>query len=633
MSYLDVPRMNFFGSFQADVSTINNRPDNYDNDNFKPEYQQLGTVHGGWNPEGTGAFRLVDCRISGARLGRQQLLTAQDDPVIGLALDNGNRRVSAKLVDLDPDQQMASMIWGMQVRLVDADANTLFHSEYEAAPFCNVWLRQNGGSGQPAAAIYQTVLREVDWQGAHDSALLRALREASDEGWLSMNMNLYGYVTGAKNPRYTLGRVAGSIGPYRRGEPRHYVAGRQMLPSPTQSAPPVSCFACAVNEAEHRLSADFGNCLELIDGDGGFTDTRQLLLALDKGNADGLLTTVAADSVELLGEVDYARGQPPAQQNAWYAATAGIVDLDYSAAGAWAAEHIAARPLLLLTPVDNGGAAPLSYQVVVQESLDGLYARSDAFVFRLNPGEAVETDFYISRYGRPHAATLSLWGRDLHQPGVNGPLLFPHELVSDAQGKAVLAIGATPEGPGQPRPHIDGQVYFVHYQIAGQPRDTVRNPHDFISVLAFSKTEMPPHPSWYPDIQPIFQQYANLYPIMSRHLIDLGDYESVLPHLRILDMAFSLPRSDPNHMPVTRDLSSAKRDMILRWLREPGPDGLPRKGQAPAAPAAGAKSRLSADTPAPRHAPEHGPEHEPADGKTAILRANKTPLLAKRSAP
>jgi hypothetical protein len=65
---------------------------------------------------------------------------------------------------------------------------------------------------------------------------------------------------------------------------------------------------------------------------------------------------------------------------------------------------------------------------------------------------------------------------------------------------------------------------------------------------------------------------------MSKHLVDLGDYDSVVAHLKILELAFSLPIEDPNHMPVTRDLSDAKRDMILKWMATPGADGLPLKG-------------------------------------------------------
>ena len=67
---------------------------------------------------------------------------------------------------------------------------------------------------------------------------------------------------------------------------------------------------------------------------------------------------------------------------------------------------------------------------------------------------------------------------------------------------------------------------------------------------------------------------------MSKHLVDLGDYGSVSAHRGLLQLAFSLPVSDPNYMPVTRDLSSAKRDTLLKWLATSGPDGLPVKGHS-----------------------------------------------------
>ena len=69
-------------------------------------------------------------------------------------------------------------------------------------------------------------------------------------------------------------------------------------------------------------------------------------------------------------------------------------------------------------------------------------------------------------------------------------------------------------------------------------------------------------------MQPIFQQYANLYPVMSR-FVNLGDYEQVKGYSKMLQFAFSLPETDANAMPVTRDLSPAKREAILQWLQNP----------------------------------------------------------------
>ena len=80
----------------------------------------------------------------------------------------------------------------------------------------------------------------------------------------------------------------------------------------------------------------------------------------------------------------------------------------------------------------------------------------------------------------------------------------------------------------------------------------------------------PATPVTWDAIQPVLQQYANLYPIMGKFL-DLGDFESVVQHRRLLTLAFSLDETNPNAMPVTRDLSPAKRAAILAWFGDPRP--------------------------------------------------------------
>jgi len=68
---------------------------------------------------GTGAWRLCGCVITAAAWDGNFATTSAGDPVIGLPLKNSGDRVDAKLVDLDPDQQMVSMIFGLQVRIAD----------------------------------------------------------------------------------------------------------------------------------------------------------------------------------------------------------------------------------------------------------------------------------------------------------------------------------------------------------------------------------------------------------------------------------------------------------------------------------------------------------------------------------
>jgi hypothetical protein len=608
MSYLDTPRLNFTGFFQADVSTINNDVRYFDIETFLPQYQEFSSAaapppgqqppaRGGWNPEGTGAFRLIECSITGARLGDRLLTSSQEDPAIGMPLENASGRVSGKLVDLDPQQQAVSQIWGMQVRLLGEHRSEIFSSDYEPAAFTNLWRRQLTGlpSDQTVGAVYQSVLRNVRWQDSA-SAVLDALRAASQDGLLSINMNVFGYGRDPNSPRYTLGRVVGSIGPYHAREPRHFVVGRQLITDADK--PTVSNLTARVDRARRTLTADFGNSLQIIDADGGFVDVGTLTLAVATGTVDTILKTVTAADIAVIGEVDYRRP-------GWYAQTAGVQDLDIAGSPAVLAS-IDTHPLLVLGPPTAG-----VYPVLIQESLGGLYVRADAFVYRLDPGEIAKVELYASRYGHPLAATVAVAADNdgIGGSGSNvstldppvpvpvvgtGSLGYPGQVQTGEDGRATFRIQAAAEGPGNPRGYIDGQVYGIGYQLTSQPQGYVSNSWNFISVLAFDHIKVPEDPTWYQDIRPIFQQYGNLYPIMSRHLVDLGDYDSVVKHLNILDLAFSLPIHDPNHMPVTRDLSAGKRRMILKWMRTPG--HLPLKGQdVPRAPVVLAPTNIDSD--------------------------------------
>jgi hypothetical protein len=172
VSYLNSPRFHFCGWFQADVSTVNNDVRFYQNASFVPDYQQLDQ-NGSWNPEGTGIFRLLDCSVTGAFLDGRRLSDSAADPVVGMTIQNAAGRAPGKLVDLDPQQQMVSQIWGMQVRLVTQEAQTLLQGEYTPAAFINLWQRQKQGvrRDQQLAACYQSVLEDVSWPDASNEAV------------------------------------------------------------------------------------------------------------------------------------------------------------------------------------------------------------------------------------------------------------------------------------------------------------------------------------------------------------------------------------------------------------------------------------------------------------------------------
>jgi hypothetical protein len=175
-------------------------------------------------------------------------------------------------------------------------------------------------------------------------------------------------------------------------------------------------------------------------------------------------------------------------------------------------------------------------------------------------------------------------------------LSFASTATTDAHGVAILSV--TAGDPGNVRWFnngtdygIDGQVYGIRPTFVDTSLYTGdENPWNFISLLVWSDF-IASYPQTWTELQPVFQQYANLYPVMNRFL-DLGNYESVIHNIRFLKLAFGLEPDDPNAMPVTRDLSPAKRNAILAWLQNPLPG--PVRVAPPTSPPAAARPAAAA---------------------------------------
>ncbi|HEY6350253.1 MAG TPA: hypothetical protein VI636_12670 [Candidatus Angelobacter sp.] len=600
MSYLDSPRLHFRGWFQADVSTVNNDVRTFQNASFVPEYLQLNQ-NGSWNPEGTGIFRILDCSVTGGFLNGRQLGLG-DDPAIGLTVQNADRKAPGKLVDLDPQQQMVSQIWGMQVRLVDPSLETVMRGEFKPAAFINLWWRQVKGArqDQQLAACYQSVLDQVAWADVSGSPLLSALAAAGAQGMLSIDFNVFGYGRDSTIPRFTMGHVVGTIGPYEHGEPKHFTVGRQLisaLPPFSEQVGQVNTLQAGVAEDGMSLTADFGNSFQILEANSPLMNIGRVLLAVLKSNPTQILSSVDSSQVVVIGEVPY-RGAD------WFTQTAGVQTFDLSK-NADARQLLPSCPLVVLSPGVRGS----SYRVLLQESVNGVYVRSDNFVFRLDPGETQPMEFYASRFGVPLAnAEISLAGTEGFMGGSGGgdtldpparpaaripDIAVPADGVSydssattDEHGYVSVPLTANPDGlgPAPPRGYISGQLYGITYQLTDQPAGYAANPFNYISTLVYDKKEVPARPTWYEDIQYLFTQFGNLYPIMGKYVVDLRDYHSVVSRLKILKLAFSLPVGDPNYMPVSRDLGANDRETILRWLDTKGPDGLPLLGSPPLRP-------------------------------------------------
>lgn len=591
MSYLSSIRLHFAGQFQANVSTVNNDPGHFDNASFVPSYQQMqgpnfDPPNGWFNPAGDAAFRLLGCQVTSAWLPSGQVT---NDPILSFLVADSDTKVCAKLVDLDSEQQLVSEIWGLQVRIADTNGNTLLRGDYEPAAFADIWNRATGaGSGSDigAGAMYQSVLRNLEWNNkANASPFLMALHRAASDGLLSIKFNVDGLNMDFTSPNFMCGRIAGTIGPASATEPVHMVLGRQfMAASPPQQgffAPPfgINFLAGSVSETDGCIYLDLGNALSTSAPGAGMNDLGDLTLAVFDPKAK---PEKAAGSATPLGVISSAGPNGYASDPTWYNRTAGVVSLPLTAAQL---ASVSQAPLVLSVAASLSTKNP----VFIAEWNTGAFLRADKFVFRLSPEDRVQIPVYATQWGRPLAGATVNFVADNSQlqpsnninpndvPGVGEPLdalKFASSALTNSQGIALLTLKTS--DPGTPRYFnqgqdygLDGQVYGIRPNFADQRYTGAVNVTNFISVLLWSGFA-PGNPLTWDDLQPIFQQYANLYPVMSRFL-NLADYDAVVANRDLLSLVFGLDPANPNAMPVTRDLSPAKRTAILSWLKDPLP--------------------------------------------------------------
>jgi hypothetical protein len=276
--------------------------------------------------------------------------------------------------------------------------------------------------------------------------------------------------------------------------------------------------------------------------------------------------------------------------------------------------------------VQSDGAG--GWNVWAAEAVDGIYARADMFVCRINPGESQTLPIMVTQFGQPLAGQTVVPTISAASIGGTFPVSTPAkalklELSAPTGADGWTSLTITGSDPGRPRQYLDGQVYEVDLAVVNAANaGTSFDSNLFISVLLFSQTAVPDTVSWNGDVLPILQQYANLYPRphgpvvnydpgypgepnptpLLHPVISLTNKNWVGSYAPRILTALGLPIEHPNHMPVTRDLSAGRRGILQKWMRqviagtiplEPGPVMPPHAAPAVkrAAPAAAARGR------------------------------------------
>ena len=227
---------------------------------------------------------------------------------------------------------------------------------------------------------------------------------------------------------------------------------------------------------------------------------------------------------------------------------------------------------------------------MLAEAQDGVDVHPySKWTFRKNPKEIANVKLLVTKFGRPlpsvnvaidpcNCKKIFSDGPAVGQP----PLPLQHtKSMTDEKGIATFDIKA--KDPQNSRDFIDGQLYPFIYSVRDDPDKTCRRmceePGDsmmllnslFVILVWDQFKQKGEDPTWLDDVYPIFKQYANLYPVMTYNFVDLGNYYDVVKYKNAINASMMLPMSHPNYMPVTRDLSRSKRDVIQKWLSQQNP--------------------------------------------------------------
>ena len=564
MSYLDVPRLHFSGSFIAKPSTINNTPTNYD-----PATPSTTGLVLAWNPNGNHDWHFLDCTVRTAGTGNGVVWNADNsEPIIGAGVQTRTRPpLNAKLVDLDTEQQMVSQIWGMRIN-VAISATEYVVGNFRPMSFDDIWARvPDGQQDWMFSAYYQSVLEDLAWGDNATSPFLQELCKASpDQLSIKFVVDAYQDLYYMKN--FNQGRIVGTIGPAYDDEPPNFLKGRQLRPFGNNS--PLNYGYAQVDASRKKLVVDLGNSIP-TQSDQSTKPPSQSATSPPRDEGTLVVAIMAAEGEpDELGKYDYSLDA--------YLATAGVQEYSLTDVEVSALANLPIGVIQTKPPEGTKKAAG----TLLQESPSGAYINCTQPFLRMNPGESCTVEVYAFKFAEPAAGeTIGLaFNNGVLQPPQPPPpvpaywavgvpasaLTFPQSVVTDSQGRATFDLSAS--DPVNPRQVIDGQVYAVGYSwsednLPGFPPDS----NNVVSVLVFDSFKK--EPTW-ENLQPIMLQYATLYPFMDS-IFMLSDPEVYQQNIEAFKRVLSLPITDPGYMPVTRDMSRDKRQALLAWLDKGAP--------------------------------------------------------------
>ena len=579
-----------------------------------------------WNYNGTSEWEFIDTYISSIvdQSGKED----RNSPLMGARVFSNNKRPLAKLVDLDVDFQVTTL-YGLKFG-IEIDGETVLQGDWSIAVIVrDMWYKMKcilPGEIQHHDIIYGTTstsrITTIQWSDkVNDLQIATQCKECT--GDLAVSISLHYYSGGA----FTVGDIVGTIGVAKKGEPLNVGGDRKLeTTNPTLtfednhicSRPGVEISdneqwtgvaPFTIDKSRNTLVIDIGNAFP-VDVNNDPLDLGKLWF--------GVLTEEEEETVTIFGDPLPYKDQDIRDHGSIVeqAIDLNTVPLDKSL-------------LVIVKEMDSESSGDNIYPInEVFPSLQRQNPKGQLFLKELEYFVR-PTEYYMDRLehsnpnGSPKDSSMmtllvTSFGQHVEGAVVNlealdaipedGIIAIEKSQVTDNSGlvtftfKANLEIpfprlyGEYPCGgdcPGQKdkRIHpaakkgsteilhslpIDGQVYHFCYYVTPNSMATggcKENPKIFsevLSFLSFSTMKYERPYTWVDHVSPIFTQVYHLHYIM-RTILDLSNYTEVtLPYnIKLLQLSLTQDISDANYMPVTRDLSPTKKDMILEWLNKP----------------------------------------------------------------
>jgi hypothetical protein len=428
MSYLGFPRIHFAGAFFTNPGNLNNQTANFEKaEDGQPLIVDTGRYN---NPKGVAQYFFRACQITQIVGADGQVVAT--DPLLGAAVDTvnpydlqvdakGNSYTLAKIVDLDPDMQFRSELYGLRL-FVGSAGGVGFSGACDVPQLRDLFFGRGDAGVEGLQVACGTWHQRLHVEQVSDpkgtSAVLASLgiRAGSE---LDVKLSVDMFQTSplqqfTPGNMYCYGRLMGSIGRAEAGDPKQIVPGRRLysalsiasLKAPASvNAAPVLTRQAAEQEAAAAASApvpfwnntdarvvtsagrscllvDMGTSTPLKAPSNGTFDIGSLALGYLQGSTFVPFESQGTQRAGKLASVssqlcDYVALPAAAElRDSAYLRNAGVVQLDLTAAEAKA---LGSSPLCIQS---NGST-------VLQENTTGYYVNTEAASCRMQPKEAL----------------------------------------------------------------------------------------------------------------------------------------------------------------------------------------------------------------------------------------------------